>query len=108
MFNFCCLDNRINAASVVSKIVSKMKKNIVKYLLISFMLIGVSLSWGVPVFATQSKASLDQKLKQTNNKRYYFQEKKKQADLKLRKERNKLSNKRKYTTVTCGRANRQS
>ena len=39
-----------------------------------------------------SSPSLSQKLKQTNNKRYYFQQKKRQADLKLRTEKNKLSN----------------
>lgn len=36
--------------------------------------------------------TLRQKLKQTNNKRYYIQQKKHQTDLKLRNERNKLSN----------------
>lgn len=56
------------------------------------MLMGIVLSEGMHVSAAPSKASLDQKLKQTNNKRYYFQEKKRQADIKLRKERNKLSN----------------
>lgn len=39
-----------------------------------------------------SSSSLDQKLRQTNNKRDYYQQKKNQADLKLRRERNKLSN----------------
>lgn len=42
--------------------------------------------------ATQSKASLSNKLKQTNNKRQYIEQKKKQADLRLKTERNKLSN----------------
>lgn len=42
--------------------------------------------------AVAASPSLNQKLKQTNNKRYYYQQKKKQADLKLRNERNKLSN----------------
>ena len=46
---------------------------------------------GGPVFA-ETAASLDQKLKQTNSKRNYYLQKKNQADLKLRKERNKLSN----------------
>ncbi len=36
--------------------------------------------------------SLNQQLKQTNDKRQYFQQKKRQADLKLRNEKNKLSN----------------
>lgn len=40
-----------------------------------------------PTFAVQSKSSLTQKLKQTNNKRYYFQQKKRQADLKLKTEK---------------------
>ena len=46
---------------------------------------------GVPSFA-EDKASLNQKLKQTNDQRAYYQQKKNQADLKLRKEKNKLSN----------------
>jgi len=43
-------------------------------------------------YCAQSKATLSQKLKQTNNKRNYFREKKHQADLKLRNERNRLNN----------------
>ncbi len=69
-----------------------MKKSIFKYVLISWMLTGLAVSWTAPSFAAPSRASLDQKLKQTNNKRYYFREKKRQADVKLRNERNKLSN----------------
>jgi murein DD-endopeptidase MepM/ murein hydrolase activator NlpD len=69
-----------------------MKKNLIKYLLISLMLIGIVGFVETPAFCAQSKATLDQRLKQTNNKRHYFQEKKKQADLKLKTERNKLSN----------------
>lgn len=68
-----------------------MKKNILKNIFISWIIVcfaGVIMS---PAFSAQSKYSLDQKLKQTNNKRYYYQEKKKQADIRLRKERNKLS-----------------
>lgn len=64
-------------------------KNTLKYLLISWILVGAVVA---PTFATQSKSSLTQKLKQTNNKRYYFQQKKRQADLKLKTEKNKLSN----------------
>lgn len=44
---------------------------------------------GSAVFAAPS---LNQQLKQTNDKRHYFQQKKRQADLKLRNEKNKLSN----------------
>ncbi len=39
-----------------------------------------------------STPSLNQRLKQTNSRRNYFHQKKQQADLKLRTERNKLSN----------------
>jgi len=46
---------------------------------------------GSGAFAAQSKTSLSQKLRQTNNQRYYFQQKKQQADIKLRSERNKLN-----------------
>lgn len=46
---------------------------------------------GTGVFAAQSKTSLSQKLRQTNNQRYYFHQKKQQADIKLRSERNKLN-----------------
>lgn len=47
---------------------------------------------GVPSYAAKSKATLDKELKQTNNKRYYYQQKKQQTDLKLKNERNKLNN----------------
>jgi len=63
-----------------------------KYLLICWIIVGTAGISVAPVLAAPSKSSLDQKLRQTNNKRHYFQEKKKQADLKLRTERNKLSN----------------
>lgn len=46
---------------------------------------------GSGVFAAQSKSSLSQQLRQTNNQRYYFQQKKHQADVKLKSERNKLN-----------------
>ena len=47
----------------------------------------------LPVFsAAQNSSNLNQKLKQTNDKRNYFAKKKQQTDLKLRTERNKLSN----------------
>jgi murein DD-endopeptidase MepM/ murein hydrolase activator NlpD len=69
-----------------------MTKFSTKQLLISWILIGIIGGFGIPSFGVQSKSTLDQKLKQTNNKRHYFQEKKKQTDLKLKTERNKLSN----------------
>ena len=68
-------------------------KNIIKYILISWIVLGTVFLTEVPaVFAAQSSQSLSQKLQQTNNKRSYFAQKKKQADIKLRNERNRLSN----------------
>jgi murein DD-endopeptidase MepM/ murein hydrolase activator NlpD len=70
-----------------------MKKNIIKNILICWMISGALwMAADTTVFAAQSKSSLTQKLNQTNNKRYYFMQKKKQTDLKLKTERNKLSN----------------
>lgn len=91
MFNFCCLDGRFNATSVTCKIVVNMKKNVLKYILISWILTGLAVNCALPSFAAPSKASLEQRLRQTMNKKKQFQEKKKQADLKLKKERNKLN-----------------
>lgn len=62
-----------------------------KYILISWIIFGTFGFAGTSVSAA-TKSSLTQKLKQTNNKRYYFMQKKRQADLKLRTEKNKLSN----------------
>ncbi len=67
-------------------------KDLLKKILICWIIILSCITCTSAVFATQSKDLLDQKLKQTNTKRYYFLQKKKQADLKLRSERNKLSN----------------
>ena len=66
-------------------------RNVLKDICICWIVFGISGMLGVHcnAFAAQS---LNQKLKQTNNKRYYFQQKKQQADLKLRNERNKLNN----------------
>lgn len=66
-------------------------RNVLKDICICWIVFGISGMLGVhcTAFAAQS---LNQKLKQTNNKRYYFQQKKRQADLKLRSERNKLNN----------------
>jgi len=64
-----------------------LKKILICWIVVIMSCIGCTSS----VLAAQSKASLDQKLKQTNTKRYYFLQKKKQADLQLRSERNKLN-----------------
>lgn len=66
-------------------------KKFLKYLLICWILCGALCVSGGPVLSA-TKSSLTQKLNQTNSKRNYFLQKKKQADLRLRSERNKLSN----------------
>ena len=71
-----------------------MIKNLLKYVIISFIFLGVAglgTSYG-SVYAAQSQANLNQKLKKTNEQKKYYHEKKKQTDLKLRTERNRLSN----------------
>ena len=68
-------------------------KNIIRYILISWIIIGTICISEVPsVFAAQNKQSLSQKLQQTNSKRSYYAQKKKQADIKLKNEKNRLSN----------------
>lgn len=67
-------------------------KNILKNILICWILIGTLGIAGVSDCAFSAQPTLSQKLKQTNDKRNYFNQKKRQADLKLRSERNKLSN----------------
>lgn len=67
-------------------------KNILKNILICWILIGTLGIAGVSDCAFSAQPTLGQKLKQTNDKRNYFNQKKRQADLKLRSERNKLSN----------------
>lgn len=68
-------------------------KNFYKYILICWIVFATAAIGVAPVFAaSQSKSTLSQKLQQTNNKRNYFAQKKKQTDLKLRNERNKLNN----------------
>lgn len=67
-------------------------KIVLKNILICWILSGALGFLGVSQFVQAAPANLKQKLKQTNNQRYYFQQKKNQADLKLRKERNKLNN----------------
>lgn len=66
-------------------------KRLIKYILICCIFFGALSINEAPSYAAD-KASLDQQLKQTNNKRNYYLQKKNQADLKLRKEHNKLSN----------------
>jgi len=68
-------------------------KKILIYGLICWILVGTAGIYDGLVFAAKpSKASLDQRLKQTNSRRNDILRKKKQTDLKLRNERNKLSN----------------
>lgn len=66
-------------------------KDVLKNICICWILFGTFGICGGSGFAFAAP-SLSQKLKQTNNQRYYFQQKKRQADLKLRNERNKLNN----------------
>lgn len=67
-------------------------KNFLKNTLISWICLGTLFSVGAQSLVMAASPSLSQRLRQTNNKRYYFQQKKRQADLKLRNEKNKLSN----------------
>lgn len=67
-------------------------KKILKNTLICWICLGVLFSVSAQSLVMAASPSLSQKLRQTNNKRYYFQQKKRQADLKLRNEKNKLSN----------------
>ncbi len=68
-------------------------KKILIYGLICWILVGTVGICGGSVYAAKpTKASLDQKLKQTNIKRNDILRKKNQTDLKLRNERNKLNN----------------
>ena len=69
-------------------------KNIIKYIFLCIIAFGITGIAFEPVYSApaQSSAQLRQKLKQTNNKRNYLQQQKKKADLRLRREQNKLSN----------------
>ena len=67
-------------------------KKFLKNTLISWICLGTLFSVGAQGLVMAASPSLSQRLRQTNNKRYYFQQKKRQADLKLRNEKNKLSN----------------
>lgn len=68
-------------------------KNILKYIFVCIIAFGIIGLVGEPVLSApaQSSAQLKQKLRQTNNKRNYLQQQKKKADLRLRREQNKLS-----------------
>lgn len=66
-------------------------KNLFKNIFISLIIVGTLGFVGV-LQSVSAAPTLKQKLKQTNNKRYYIQQKKRQTDLKLRTEKNKLSN----------------
>ena len=69
-------------------------KNIIKYIFLCIIALGITGIAFEPVYSApaQSSAQLRQKLKQTNNKRNYLQQQKRKADLRLRREQNKLSN----------------
>lgn len=66
-------------------------KNLFKNIFISLIIVG-TLGFAGVLQSVSAAPTLKQKLKQTNNKRYYIQQKKRQTDLKLRTEKNKLSN----------------
>ncbi len=63
---------------------------IIKKIFLLFIILGVVLSTATPVFCASSN-DLKARLTQTNNKKNYMHEKKRQTDLKLRREENKLS-----------------
>lgn len=68
-------------------------KTIFKYIFLCIFASGIICINCDPAFCAsqQSSAQLTQKLKQTNSKRDYLQKQKRNADLKLRREQNKLS-----------------
>lgn len=66
-------------------------ENLYKNIFISLIIVG-TLGFAGVLQSVSAAPTLKQKLKQTNNKRYYIQQKKRQTDLKLRTEKNKLSN----------------
>ncbi|MBP3821438.1 peptidoglycan DD-metalloendopeptidase family protein [bacterium] len=68
-------------------------KHFFKYILIFFAFTGfIGLNLNPAYCAGNAQTSLNQRLNQTNKQRNLMQEKKRQADLKLKKEKNKLSN----------------
>lgn len=68
------------------------KNFISKYILIGWIVLGTLCVCEVPSFAAGNSEALSKQLQQTNSKRDYFRQKKNQADLKLKNERNKLNN----------------
>ena len=68
------------------------KNFISKYILIGWIVLGTLCVCEVPSFAAGNSEALSRQLQQTNSKRDYFRQKKNQADLKLKNERNKLNN----------------
>ncbi len=75
---------------------------IFKYIIISWIFFAVVGITGAPGYSAPSQSALNQQLRQTNSKRNYILQKKKQADLKLRKEKNKLnSNQQKLEKATA-------
>ncbi len=67
-------------------------KNILKYIFIFAIVFGFChLAELEASYASTNTATLNQKLNQTNKQRNYIQQKKRQADLKLKYEKNKLS-----------------
>ena len=67
------------------------KNFISKYILIGWIVLGTLCVCEVPSFAAGNSEALSKQLQQTNSKRDYFRQKKNQADLKLKNERNKLN-----------------
>lgn len=67
------------------------RNNFLKNIFICWIMFG-TLGFSGVLSSVVAAPTLRQKLKQTNNKRYYIQQKKHQTDLKLKNERNKLSN----------------
>lgn len=68
-------------------------KTLIKYIFVCFIIVGITCISGDFCFSApaQSSAQLKQKLRQTNYKRNYLQQQKKNADLRLRREQNKLN-----------------
>lgn len=68
-------------------------KTLIKYIFVCLIIVGITCISGDFCFSApaQSSAQLKQKLRQTNYKRNYLQQQKKNADLRLRREQNKLN-----------------
>lgn len=68
-------------------------KTLIKYIFVCLIIVGITCINGDFCFSApaQSSAQLKQKLRQTNDKRNYLQQQKKNADLRLRREQNKLN-----------------